>query len=312
MATGLVLAAFNLGPAISGLGPVLAEARADLGMSGAVAGLLTSIPALCFGRFGVAAPRLARRFGLAAISAGLALRALDGSAALFLVTTALALAGIAVGNVLMPVLVKRYFPDRVGAMTGLYSAGFAAGTALAAALTIPVASAAGGWRVGLAVWSASAGLALLPWAVVALRAGRDRREAPSVPEAARPPGRGSGERLPSLARSRTARSLAVLFGLQATAAYVTLGCVPQIFRDAGVSASTAGLLLAVIMGSARRSGSSCRGSPPACAGRARWSPPSASAAWPGTPGWGWPPAAGAWAWAWAVLPGVANCAFPWP
>ncbi|WP_049580085.1 MFS transporter, partial [Streptomyces sp. SBT349] len=137
MVLGLVLAAFNLRPAISGLGPVLAELRADLGLNGTVAGLLTSLPALCFGVFGFAAPRLARRFGpaavlvagLTALAAGLALRSLAGSTAPFLAATTLALAGIAVGNVLMPVLVKRDFPDHIGAMTGLYSGVSALGAA---------------------------------------------------------------------------------------------------------------------------------------------------------------------------------------
>ncbi|WP_233580862.1 MFS transporter, partial [Streptomyces triticirhizae] len=175
LAVALVLTALNLRPAISGLGPVLAEVRRDLGMSATVAGLLTSVPALCFAVFGVTAPRLAGRFGpvrvvlagLVAISAGLGLRAVAGNTAVFLVTSALALGGIAVGNVLMPVLVKRFFADRVGLLTGLYSMGLALGTALAAALTIPVSRAIGdNWRAGLAAWALLAALALLPWLVL--------------------------------------------------------------------------------------------------------------------------------------------------
>ena len=65
---GLLAAAFNLRPAVTSLGPLLEEVRAGLHMSGTVAGLLTSVPVLCFSLFGTAAPRLARRFGPAVSS----------------------------------------------------------------------------------------------------------------------------------------------------------------------------------------------------------------------------------------------------
>lgn len=142
---GLVLTALNLRPAITSLGALLEEVRDGLHMSGSVAGVLTSVPPLCFAVFGVMAPRLARRFGpgavvcagMVAITAGLVIRPLVGGTAGFLAASALALMGIAVSNVLMPVIVKRWFPDRVGSMTGLYSMALALGTSLAAAVTVP-------------------------------------------------------------------------------------------------------------------------------------------------------------------------------
>ncbi|EFL42111.1 cyanate MFS transporter [Streptomyces griseoflavus Tu4000] len=169
---GIVLAALNLRPAITSLGALLEEVRDGLGMSGSVAGLLTSVPPLCFAVFGVTAPRLARRFGagavvcagMVAIGAGLLIRPYVGGTAAFLAASALALMGIAVSNVLMPVIVKRWFPDRVGSMTGLYSMALALGTATAAAATVPLTGALGGnWQSGLAVWAALAVAAVLPW-----------------------------------------------------------------------------------------------------------------------------------------------------
>ncbi|MDT0444804.1 CynX/NimT family MFS transporter [Streptomyces johnsoniae] len=314
VALGLVLTAFNLRPAISALGPVLAEVRDDLGMGGTVAGLLTSVPPLCFAVFGVAAPRLARRFGpaavvlagLAAVALGLALRSFAGNTAVFLATTALSLAGIAVGNVLMPVLVLRYFPDRVGSVTGLYSMAFALGAAGAAGLTIPFTEAAGGnWRNGLAVWAATAALALLPWLAV-LAPARRRADGP-VPAAPRPAQEAQAAP-PRMVRSRTAWALAGFFGLQATAAYITLGWAPQIFRDAGVSAGTAGLLLAVIMGLGAPLGFVL----PRIATRLRHQGPLVlvlgGCGLAGYAGLWLAPAGGAWLW--AVLLGIANCAFP--
>lgn len=134
------------------------------------------------------APRLARRFGpgavvcagMVAITAGLVIRPLVGGTAGFLAASALALMGIAVSNVLMPVIVKRWFPDRVGSMTGLYSMALALGTSLAAAVTVPMTSALGGsWRLGLGVWAALAAVAILPWIPVV----RDRSGAPGQPVA---------------------------------------------------------------------------------------------------------------------------------
>nr|BFD85616.1 CynX/NimT family MFS transporter [Streptomyces sp. Xyl84] len=313
MVIGIVLSALNLRPAITSLGALLEEVRDGLGMSGSVAGVLTSVPPLCFAVFGVMAPRLARRFGpaavvcagMAAIGAGLLVRPYAGGTAGFLAASALALMGIAVSNVLMPVIVKRWFPDRVGSMTGLYSMALALGTSSAAAATVPLTDALGGdWQPGLAVWAVLALAAVLPWLPLV----RDRdRGAAAAPGAAR---QAPQEQAPALriTRSRTAWALAVFFGLQATAAYITMGWMAQIFRDAGVSAGTAGLLLAVTM---------VMGVPlafviPRLATRLPHQGPIVLAlgvcGLAGYAGLYLAPAGGAWAW--AVLLGVSNCAFP--
>ncbi|MFP8944873.1 CynX/NimT family MFS transporter [Streptomyces fenghuangensis] len=316
LVAGVVLAAFNLRPAITALGPLLAEVREALAMNGTVAGLLTSAPALCFAVFGGAAPRLARRWGpatvvlagMAAVTAGLALRPLAGGTAWFLASSALALAGIAAGNVLMPVVVKRWFPDRIGPMTGLYSMALSVGTAAAAALTVPAVRALDGdWRLGLGMWALPGALALLVWAPV-VRGARTRTAASAGTGA----GAGTGEDGPGaglrITRSVTAWSLGVFFGFQATAAYVVMGWLPQIFRDAGVAAPTAGLLLAVTMGmsiplsyvlpriAARLGHQGPLVAVLACCGLG------------GYAGLWFAPAQGAWAW--ALLLGLSNCAFP--
>lgn len=325
LAVGLVLAAVNLRPAITSLGALLADVRDGLHMSGSVAGVLTSVPALCFAVFGVTAPRLARRFGpgavvcagMVAITAGLLIRPFTHGTAAFLAASALALMGIAVSNVLMPVIVKRYFPDRVGTMTGLYSMSLSAGTAVAAAATVPMTAALGGsWRLGLGLWAVVAAVAVLPWAALLVR---DRRSAATTAEGER--GRTSASTRPPAApataapapslrivRSRTAWALGTFFGLQATGAYITMGWMPQIFRDAGVSAGTAGLLLAVTM---------VMGVPlafviPRLATRMKNQGPIVVAlgacGLTGYAGLFLAPAAGAWVW--ALLLGISNCAFP--
>ncbi|GGT00921.1 MFS transporter [Streptomyces cinerochromogenes] len=308
---GIVLSALNLRPAITSLGALLEEVRDGLGMSGSVAGLLTSVPPLCFAVFGVTAPRLARRFGpaavvcagMAAIATGLLVRPYVGGTAGFLAASALALMGIAVSNVLMPVIVKRWFPDRVGSMTGLYSMALALGTSLAAAVTVPLTDAmGGGWQPGLAVWAALAAAAVLPWLPLV----RDRGTAARPEGPVREP---ADQHAPlRITRSRTAWALAVFFGLQATAAYITMGWMPQIFRDAGVPAGTAGVLLAVTM---------VMGVPlafviPRVATRLPHQGPIVlvlgACGLAGYAGLYLAPAGGSWAW--ALLLGVSNCAFP--
>ncbi|MFE2044798.1 CynX/NimT family MFS transporter [Streptomyces sp. NPDC059477] len=321
LVVGVVLTAVNLRPAITSLGALLEDVRVGLGMSGSMAGLLTSVPPLCFAVFGITAPRLARRFGpgavvcagMAAIATGLLVRPYAGGTAGFLAASALALMGIAVSNVLMPVIVKRWFPDRIGTMTGLYSMALAFGTAIAAAITVPVTDAlGGGWRPGLALWAALAVAAVLPWIPFVRKSAAPTHAGNGKDEALRAAPDVSAREEPAvrlrITRSRTAWALAVFFGLQATAAYITMGWMPQIFRDAGVSADTAGLLLAVTM---------VMGVPlafviPRLATRLPHQGPIVVAlglcGLAGYAGLYLAPAGGAWAW--AVLLGIANCAFP--
>ena len=302
----LVLAAVNLRLAVTSVGPVLAEIRAGLHLSGTVSGLLTSLPVVCFASVGFAAPRLARRFGSAAVvaagltvlTAGLALRPLAPGAAVFILLSGVALAGIAVVNVLLPVIVKERFPDRAGVFTGVYSLALNLGAAAAAGLTVPLTGAFGGdWRLGLAFWAATAALAVPPWLALA----RDARSAPTAEAAPAVPA-------VRVARTGVGWAVAVYFGMQSTSAYVIIGWLPQIYRDAGVPPETAGVLFAV---------TSFLGVPlgflvTSYAGRLpsqSWIALALGLA--GVAGYGgmwWDPAAAPWVW--AVLLGIVNCAFP--
>ncbi|MCO5967543.1 CynX/NimT family MFS transporter [Actinoallomurus soli] len=308
----LVLAALNLRPAVTSLGPVLEEVRSALGMSGTVAGLLTSLPEVCFALVGFAAPRLARRYGAdgvialgaVALTLGLVARPFSSGTLVFIVLSAVALAGIAVTNVLLPVVVKQRFPDRVGAMTGVYSMALNVGACAAAAGTVPLARAFGGrWEAGLGSWTVLAAVAVPAWLVLGRRRGAPLAAAPGG--AAGAPGDVPDVRI---TRSPTAWALAVFFGLQAGGAYVIIGWLPQMFRDAGLSAEAAGLLFAVT------SLLSVPLSYPlsALAGRLRsQSGLAAGLALCGLAGFAglWAAPAGA-AWLWAVLLGLSNTAFP--
>ncbi len=242
LGVGLVTLAFNLRPAAVSVGPVLQNLRSSLGMNSVTAGLLTTLPVLCFAAFGALAPLGARGIGvhrlmlgsLLLLTAGLTLRAFADSTVTFLAATVPALAALATANVLLPSLVKQHFPQSIGLMTGVYTTALAIGVTSASALTVPAASLTGSWRGGLAVWAATALVATVPWLGL-LR--HDVR-----PDVAHHTAIATS----ALARTPLAWALAAFFGLQSLQAYAAFGWLPQVYRDAGFSASTAGVLLGVV------------------------------------------------------------------
>ena len=242
LAAGMVLVAANLRPAAAAVGPLLDRIQADTGLSSFGAGALTTLPVLCFGALAPLAPALARRVGertavavaLVVLLLGLLVRLGPGLGFLF-VGTALAGAAIAVGNVLLPVLVRGDFPARVGVLTGLYTTALIGFAALAAGISVPVADAfGGGWRPGLAIWAVPAAVALLVW----------------VPQSARPRGAGRSARghaagARSLLRDRVAWSVTLFFAIQSAGFYATLAWLPSVFHSHGVSTARAGFLLSL-------------------------------------------------------------------
>ena len=242
VAVAIVLTGFNLRTAVNSIGPVLEEIEQGLGISSGLAGLITSMPLLCFAVIGFAGPPLAARYrdghvlaaALIVMTVGLLVRVAVPAVAFFLVGTVLTMVGGALGNVLLPSLVKKWFPDRTGLLVGAYSTALAVGGAVAAVSTAPIAEAVGvdGWRWALGIWAVFAFLAALPWLAVPRHPGAGR-------SARRP------VRLRALTRSRLAWVMAAFFGLQAVEAYVVVGWTAQYLRDEGMSASSAGVLVGV-------------------------------------------------------------------
>jgi CP family cyanate transporter-like MFS transporter len=237
----VLLVAFNLRTAVAAVAPVLPEVRADLGMSGPAAGLLTALPVICFAAATPAAAWLGQRLGLAAaillsclvIAAGSIGRVLGGTTALLIGTLVVGVA-MTVGNVLVPVVAKRDFAHRVGAVTGLYTAALIAGAAAAAALTAPV-SATSDWRFGLAAWAVPAGVAAIMW----MRAAGWRREDTTSASTSLAGGR-------AVWRSGVAWAVALLLGAQAAAYYAVTAWLPTLLRDRiGMSLEGAGLGMSV-------------------------------------------------------------------
>jgi MFS transporter, CP family, cyanate transporter len=246
MAATLLVLGLNLRPASASVGPVLREIQAELGVSDALAGLLTATPPYAFGLVALSAGWLGRRVGaevaLLASSGlllgGLVARALTGSVAVLFVASFVALVGIALSNVFLPVAVERWFPSRVARMTGIYSMALTLGAFAGSAFTYPFAAATLGWRAGLLLWAVPAAIA--PFLMVRIV----RRYRAQLPPAGRAAVRGASLRLH---RRPRAWALSIFLGIQAQEAFVLLGWLPALLRDAGVAPTTAGWLLSVTM-----------------------------------------------------------------
>jgi CP family cyanate transporter-like MFS transporter len=240
--TAIVLTGFNLRTAVNSVGPVLEEIERGLGISSGLAGLITSMPLICFAVIGFAGPPLAARYrdghvlavALLVMTVGLVVRVAVPNVWLFLLGTVATMAGGALGNVLLPSLVKKWFPTRTGLLVGAYSAALAIGGGVASISTAPIAAAVGadGWRWGLGIWAAFALLAALPWLAVPVRPGSTQAGHTAV-------------RVRELVHSRLAWTMVGFFAMQSLQAYVIVGWVAQYLRDQGMPASTAGLLVGV-------------------------------------------------------------------
>jgi len=237
---GFVLVAVNLRIAIASVSPLLDQIRRSEHLSSGAAGLLTTVPVICFGLFAFVTPRLSRRFGqhallgmaMAALAAGIALRLVPGVPLLYL-GTLVAGAAIAVSNVLMPALVKRDFADRPGPMMGVYTMALSLGAAAAAGLTVPLRDATGlGWRPTLALWGIVALAAVVAWAPQARR--HDTRAETAG---------NSGASLRRLWRDPVAWAVTVFMGVQSLEYYALLAWLPTLLHDKGMSTGEAGWML---------------------------------------------------------------------
>ncbi len=243
---GVLLIAVNLRASFTAVGPVLGLMRRDLGLGGAAAGLLTSLPLLAFAAFSPVAPALARRLGLdralwlalLLIALGIVTRSAPWAAGVWAGTALLGI-GIAFINVLLPSLVKRDFPHRVAQVTGVYSAVQSSVAAVAAGVVVPIADASPwSWRLALGVW---AGMALVAMAVLLPRVRRRK-----APESATATGTGAGtvaEPRRSPWTAALAWQVTIFMGLQSVPFFIFVAWLPSILHDRGISAGTAGWYL---------------------------------------------------------------------
>lgn len=236
----IVLVALALRPAIVSVGPLLPAIIQTFSLSHTQASLLTAIPTLLMGLMALPAPWLARQFGrdrvvvvaLVVLMLGTGLRAYVGSVvALFLATIGIG-AGIAVAGALLAGFIKASHPAKVAFLMSIYATALALGSTVAAALTGPVASTAGGWRPGASVWVLPAIVAVVAWIYV------DRQRFSTEPT------NHFGRRYTMPVRNRTAWLIALFFASNNILFYAYISWVAPMYVEYGRSASMSGLILA--------------------------------------------------------------------
>ncbi|ECW3354673.1 CynX/NimT family MFS transporter [Salmonella enterica subsp. enterica] len=234
---GILMIATTLRVTFTGAAPLLETIRSDYGLSTAQTGLLTTLPLLAFALVSPLAAGIARRFGMERslfaamllICAGIALRSLP-SAALLFAGTAIIGCGIALGNVLLPGLIKRDFSQHVARLTGAYSLTMGAAAALGSALVVPLALHGFGWRGALLMLMLFPLLAFLIW----LPQWRTTRTANLSSS------RALHER--GIWRSPLAWQVTLFLGLNSLIYYVIIGWLPTILISHGYSEAQAGSL----------------------------------------------------------------------
>lgn len=234
---GILLIATTLRVAFTGAAPLLDAIRSEYGLTTAQTGLLTTLPLLAFGLVSPMAAGVARRFGIERslllamilICLGIGLRSLPFVSLLFIGTAVIG-CGIALGNVLLPGLIKRDFSQHVAKMTGAYSLTMGGAAALGSAMVVPLALAGLGWRGALLTLMVFPLLALFVWLP------QSRRQATA-------PLTGSGAiHNRGIWRSALAWQVTLFLGINSLVYYVIIGWLPAILQSIGYSETQAGSL----------------------------------------------------------------------
>ena len=242
---GIIVAAFNLRPGVTGLSPLLDLMGQDIRLGATFLAVIGMLPPLLYGLSGFITPRLYNRFSgltitLAAmvmIAVGLGVRALIDSPVIFLGLSVLALLGMGIGNVVIPPIVKSYFPDRVALMSTVHVGLLQLGTFIPPLVAVPLATGLA-WRGSLLVWAGFAGLAVLVWVLIVVL-----RPSPRAEVAATVVG---GSELSRLVRSPRAWALMTMTGLTSFNNFILFTWLPSLLTRAGFDATFAGAMLALV------------------------------------------------------------------
>uniref|UniRef100_UPI0039F0E064 MFS transporter n=1 Tax=Sinomonas sp. G460-2 TaxID=3393464 RepID=UPI0039F0E064 len=169
-AAGILIVAFTLRTAVTSVPPLTGEISKELFLPSWLVGILGMLPTALFGIAGLVTPLFMRRrsveaiavIAMAAAALGQIVRAFAPDTVTFLAASAVALAGMGAGNVVLPPMVKKYFPQKIGILTALYVMIISLGTTVPPLLAVPVAGAVG-WRGSIGWWAAINVIAILPW-----------------------------------------------------------------------------------------------------------------------------------------------------
>jgi len=240
---GILFLALNLRGPFTSLAPVLSQVMKDLNLSSSAAGFLTALPLLSFAVFSPLVTKIPRKVGLEPslilamflVAVGVVLRSWGMVTTLYIGTILIGI-GIAIGNVLLPVVVKVNFPARIAIITSLYTFTMGIGSTLSASLMVPFSNitflGSTGWSLALMMNLIFPALALLIW----------------LPKLKQDPAKvvmreqAEGLSMLSLLTSRVAWQVTLALGLNSFTFYSLAGWLPKILNDLGYSEIDAGYI----------------------------------------------------------------------
>ncbi|RDX02236.1 CynX/NimT family MFS transporter [Listeria kieliensis] len=243
---GIIFVAINLRMPITSISPLLELIRKDLPISNTLAGFLTTLPLIAFAVISPFVSKLSRKLGveqlvfytLLFLVFGSFIRPFGDNLTFLLIGTLLIGIGIAVGNVILPSIIKKEFPFQLGLLTGIYSISMNLFAAIASGLSFPLANNFGlGWRGTLYVFSAFTVLALLIWL---FQLGKKPKQVASA-NSKKP-----AHAHQSVWKSKLAWQIAVVMGVQSAVFYINVAWLPVIVQDRGFTAADGGFMLSLM------------------------------------------------------------------
>ncbi len=235
---GIIFIATNLRAPLTSVGPLVGYIKDDIHISNTLAGMITTLPLLAFALFSPIVPKLGRKFGVELIilisivflTIGIVLRSLSGVATLYLGTAVLGLA-ISVSNVLLPSLIKREFPKKIGLMTGVYSISMNFLGAIASGVSVPIAIKLGfGWQGAMGIWAILGFVSILFW--LPQMKSRIKQTTNIYNQKA--------DNNVDLWRSMLAWQVTFFMGLQSMVFYVLIAWLPEILKQQGIDSDHSG------------------------------------------------------------------------
>ncbi|MGP9607572.1 MFS transporter [Glutamicibacter sp. AOP33-2CA-4] len=244
---GILLMALSLRAAVVSVPPLLARIQEDIEFTEFTTGLLAMLAPISFAVFGLLTPRLIRLWGLertlviavALAVAGQLARPFMPNVYPFLALSIVTLAGYGMGNVVLPPLVKKYFPDRIGVVTSGYVTMIAIGTWLAPQFSVPFANI-GSWQTSIGSWALLSGIVLIPWMMQLFADRRVER-----PEVALPAAGGHEIARINPWKSKVAWGLAIFLAGNSAQTYVYFTWLPPYLYAQGLDEAASGNMLAL-------------------------------------------------------------------
>ncbi|MDC7124114.1 MAG: MFS transporter [Spirochaetales bacterium] len=243
----LMALSFNLRSHLTALPSVISDLQQSLGISATIAGLITSIPVLCFAILSPVASLVISKLSttqttislLIGIAIGVFIRSIGSVWAVFAGTVILGFS-LTIGNIICLIIIADDFNDKKNMITGLYVAAMSISSMITSAATASIARHLE-WRLSLCVWDIFPLIAIALWVAVAIRTSKvDKERCPEVEDSK------NIEDLPAVYKRFPVYLLAIAFGCHTSLFYGLTAWLPSYLTSTlGMTDSYAGIAASI-------------------------------------------------------------------